>query len=175
MSALSIRRDRTPAVLRKLARSEPDARVARRILAIANALCGMSRQSAAVSAGMDRQTLRDWVIRYNEHGLDGLCDRWGDGRPPKLDAEKTAELLRIVLAGPDPETSGLSAFTREDLVGLCEEKFGKHLHVTSMGRLLRSLGLSRQKARPSHPEKDPAAQAAFKKSPATSENTSAYA
>ena len=174
MSALSIRRDRTPTVLRKLARSEPDARVARRMLAIANALCGMSREAAAVFAGMDRQTLRDWVIRYNEHGLDGLSDRWGDGRPPKLDAKERAELLGIVLAGPDPEASGLSAFTREDLVRICEERFGKRLHATSMGRILRSLGLSRQKARPSHPEKDPAAQAAFKKSPAASEKTSAY-
>ena len=123
MSALSIRRDRTPAVLRKLAKAEPDARVARRMLAIANALCGLSREAAAMSAGMDRQTLRDWVIRYNEHGLDGLCDLWGDGRPPKLDAEERAELLRIVLTGPDPEASGLSAFTREDLVRICEKSF----------------------------------------------------
>jgi transposase len=175
MPALSIRRDRTPAVLRKLAKTEPDARVARRILAIANALCGMSRQAAAVSAGMDRQTLRDWVIRYNEHGLDGLCDRWGDGRPPKLNAEEKAELVRIVLAGPDPEVSGLSAFTREDLVRICEARFGKRLHATSVGRLLRGLGLSRQKARPSHPDKDPAAQAAFKKSLATAQKNSAYA
>jgi putative transposase len=175
MVALSIRRDRTSAVLRKLAKAEPDARVARRMLAIANALCGMSRAEAAVSVGMDRQALRDWVIRYNEHGLDGLCDRWGDGRPPKLDAGERAELLRIVLAGPDLEVSGLSAFTREDLVRICEEKFGKRLHATSMGRILRSLGLSRQKTRPSHPEKDPAAQAAFKKSPGAAEKTSAYA
>jgi transposase len=175
MPALSIRRDRTPAVLRRLAKAEPDARVARRMLAIANALCGMSREAAAVSAGMDRQTLRDWVIRYNAHGLDGLSDRWGDGRPPKLDAEEKAELLRIVLAGPDPEASGVSAFTREDLVRICAEKFGKRLHATSMGRLLRILGLSRQKARPSHPQKDPAAQAAFKKSPAASQKNSAYA
>jgi transposase len=174
MRALSIRRDRTPAVLRRLAKAEPDARIGRRMLAIASALEGMSRDAAGKSAGMDRQTLRDWVIRYNEHGLDGLSDRWGDGRPPKLTCAERAELLRIVLAGPDPETSGLSAFTREDLVHICEERFGKHLHATSMGRILRELGLSRQKARPSHPEKDPAAQAAFKKSPATSAKTSAY-
>ena len=175
MRALSIRRDRTPAGLRKLAKSEPDGRVGRRILAIANALGGMNRAAAAVSAGMDRQTLRDWVIRYNEHGLDGLGDRWGDGRPPKLDAEEKAELLGIVMAGPAPETSGLSAFTRDDLVRICEERFGKRLHATSMGRLLRDLGLSRQKARPSHPEKDPAAQAAFKKSPTASAKNSAHA
>src|SRR5436190_1687932 len=80
MSALEIRKDRTPAVLRKLAKGETDGRVARRILAIANALDGMSRKAAAEAAGMDRQTLRDWVLRYNEHGIGGLTDRWGDGR-----------------------------------------------------------------------------------------------
>ena len=175
MLALSIRRDRTPTVLRKLAKSESDARVARRILAIANALDGMSREEAAQSAGMDRQTLRDWVIRYNEHGLDGLADQPRDGRSPKLDAEEKAELIRIVLAGPDPEVTGVSAFTREDLVRICEQRFAKSLHVTSMGRILRELGLSRQKARPSHPEKDPAAQAAFKKSPSATQKTSVYA
>ena len=175
MLALSIRRDRTPVVLRKLAKAESDARVARRILAIANALDGMSREEAAQSAGMDRQTLRDWVIRYNADGIDGLADRPRDGRPPKLDAEEKAELVRIVLAGPDPEVSGLSAFTREDLVRICKQRFTKSLHVTSMGRILRELELTRQKARPSHPEKDPAAQAAFKKSPGAAQKTSVYA
>jgi transposase len=175
MAALSIRRDRSPVVLRKLAKAEADARVARRMLAIANALDGMSREDAAQSAGMDRQTLRDWVIRYNAHGLDGLADQWGDGRPPKLSPEEKTELVAVVLAGPDPEARGISAFTREDLVHICQERFGKSLHATTMGRMLRDLGLSRQKARPSHPQKDPAAKAAFKKSPGAAQKNSAYA
>ena len=75
MPALEIRRDRTPVMLRKLAKAEEDVRVARRLLAIATALDGKDRKAAAESAGMDRQTLRDWVIRYNEHGIDGLLDR----------------------------------------------------------------------------------------------------
>lgn len=175
MQALSIRRDRTSVALRKVAKAETDARVARRILAIASALDGASRADAARSAGMDRQTLRDWVLRYNAHGLDGLADRPRDGRPPTLDADEKAELLEIVLAGTDPETSGLSALTRDDLVRICEERFGKRLHATSMGRILGELGLSRQKTRRSHPQKDLAAQAAFKKSPATAEKNTAYA
>ena len=65
--------------------------------------------------------------------------------------------MRIVLAGPDPETSGLSAYTLEDLAGICEKRFGKRMHPWSLGRLLKRLGFSRQKARPSHPLKDPAA------------------
>ena len=115
MTALTIRGDRTPAMLRKLAKAEANTRVARRLLAIANALSGMSRKEAAEAAGMDRQTLRDWVIRYNTYGLDGLYDCWGDGRPARLEPDEQAELIRIVLEGPAPE-SGLSAFTREDLV-----------------------------------------------------------
>ena len=104
-----------------------------------------------------------------------MADHWGDGRPPKLSAQAKAELVAIVLAGPDPEASGISTFTREDLVRICKERFGLGLHVSSMGRILHELGLSRQKARPSHPQKDPAAQAAFKKSSGTSQKNSAYA
>jgi transposase len=175
MPALEIRKDRTPAVLRKEAKAESDVRAARRMLAIASALDGMSRAEAARAAGMDRQALRDWVVRYNEHGLDGLYDRWGDGRPPRLSAQEQAELLDIVLAGSDPERTGISAYTRDDLVAICEERFGKSFHVSSMSRILKRLGLSRQKARPSHPKKDPAAQAAFKKSPGAAQKNSAYA
>ena len=174
MAALAIRRDRTAAVLRRLAKSEDDARVARRMLAIANALSGMSRQGAAEAAGMDRQSLRDWVIRYNEHGIEGLCDRWGEGRPPKLDAAEQAELMRIILAGPDPETDGIAAFTLEDLARISEQRFGKPFHPASMSRVVRRLGFSRQKARPSHPMKDPAAQAAFKKSPRNAQGNCRY-
>lgn len=93
MVALKIRQNRTSAVLRGRAKAESDTRVTRRILAIANALDGMSREEAARSAGMDRQTLRDWVIRYNQHGLDGLTDQPRDGRPPKLEPEEKAELV----------------------------------------------------------------------------------
>src|SRR3977135_3526492 len=191
MSALEIRKDRPPAVLRKLAKAETCGRVARRILAIANALDGMSRKAAAEAAGMDRQTLRDWVLRYNEHGIGGPPDGWGrgetgpgagarragggDGRPPTFDAQEQAELVRIVLAGPDPETSGLSAYTLEDLASICEQRFGKRMHPWSLGRLLKRLGFSRQKTRPSHPMKDLAAAAAFKKSPGTPAKTSAHA
>jgi transposase len=175
MTALTIRKDRTPAMLRKLAKAETDTRVTRRLLAIANALSGMSRKDAAEAAGMDRQTLRDWVIRYNAHGPDGLYDCGRDGRPPRLDPQEQAELIAIVLGGPDPEADGIPAYTREDLVRICEACFGKSLHPASMGRLLKRLGFSRQKARPSHPKKDPAEAEAFKKSSGASEKTSVYA
>ena len=155
MAALEIRKDRTPTVLRKLAKAEADTRVARRILAIANALDGMSREQAARSAGMDRQTLRDWVQRYNEQGIDGLADRGGDGLPPTFDAQEQAELMHIVLDG----------LIRASGLGL-RSRFGHHLrgasaadHPWSLGRLLKRLGFSATGARAIR--KDPAAWAAF--------------
>ena len=175
MAKLDIRKDRSPAMLRKLAKGEPDARIARRLLALANALSGMSRAESARGAGMDRQTLRDWVIRYNKYGVAGLADNWNGGRPPLLTLKEQAELLAVVMAGPNPEKDGFSAFTRDDLVAIAKTKFGKTMHPASMGRLLRRLGLSRQKARPTHPMKDPAAAVAFKKTPANPEKNTVCA
>ena len=83
--------------------------------------------------------------------------------------------MAIVMAGSDPEVTGLSAYTLEDLAAICAERFGKRLHPWSVGRLLHKLGLSRQKTRPSHPMKDPADAVAFKKSPAKVEQHSVYA
>jgi transposase-like protein len=82
--------------LRRLARRETDGRVTARLFAIANVLDGMSRKAAAEAAGLDRQTLRDWVIRYNERGSEGLRDqprsgaqaqaqRWSAGGPQSHD------------------------------------------------------------------------------------------
>lgn len=162
MPALSIATDLSSGELRSLAKAERDARVARRMLAIANALSGMSREAAARSAGMDRQTLRDWVVRYNADGIAGLADRWGGGRPQRLDSHEQAALAEAILAGPDPEVDGLSAYTLEDLARLSGQRFGKPFHPASMSRVVRRLGFSRQKARPHHPDKDQAAQAAFR-------------
>ena len=72
-SALAIRDDVPAAELRRLARLEDDRRVACRLLALANALEGMSRAGAAEQAGMDRQTLRDWVLRFNKAGVGGYA------------------------------------------------------------------------------------------------------
>ena len=85
MPSLPIRSDLSSTELRRLAKAERDGRVSRRMLAIANALDGMSRAEAARLAGMDRQTLRDWVIRYNEAGVEGLgagaqAARWRSAR-----------------------------------------------------------------------------------------------
>jgi transposase len=160
-------RDDVPAEeLRRLARLEANGRVACRLLALANALDGMSRERAARQAGMDRQTLRDWVIRFNAEGVEGLHDRPRSGRPTWLDDGQMAAFKALVLRGPDPERDGVSGWRAKDLCRIVEDRFGVRYSENGMLQLLKSLELSWQKARPIHPEADLAAQAAFKKTSA---------
>src|SRR3954453_3752719 len=95
-----------------------DARAARRMLALALVLEGASREEAARAAGLERQTLRDWVHRYNEEGLAGLGDRPRSGRKPRLTPEQEAELATAVERGPDPERDGVVRWGRVDLGAL---------------------------------------------------------
>jgi len=108
--------------LSRLARLESDDRVAARLLAIANALDGMSRKAAAEAAGMDRQTLRDLVHRYNEAGVEGLRDKPKSGRPARLTEGKQAALKALILRGPDPEREGVSNWRIEHLCWIAEDR-----------------------------------------------------
>ena len=163
MPALAIRQDLSAAELRRLARREPERRAAMRLLAIANALDGMARAEAARLAGMERQALRDAVIRYNAEGPSGLHDRPRSGRPERLTPGRQAALKAWVLRGPDPERDGVSAWRLVDVCAHAERAYGVRYSGWGMSRLLRRLGLSRQKTRPRHPEGKAAERAAFKK------------
>jgi len=104
--AIAVRTDYTATEVRLLAKQAKDAAQARRLLAIAAVLDGSSRTEAATNAGMDRQTLRDWVIRFNEQGPDGLVNIPSPGAPPKLNDTHKAFLAGIVHEGPIPAIHG---------------------------------------------------------------------
>jgi transposase len=123
----------------------------------------MSRDAAARAAGMDRQTLRDWVHRYNAEGVEGLRDRPRPGRPRALDEGRQATLKALVLRGPKLERDGCVAWRVRDLCGLVERRFGVRYSESGIRRVLHGLDLSWQKARPIHPEADPKARERFKK------------
>ena len=163
MPALTIRQDLPVGELRRLARHEPDRRAAMRLLAVANALEGLSRAEAARLAGMERQALRDAVLRYNAEGPDGLHDRPRAGRPEGLTPGQQAALKAWVLRGPDPQRDRVSAWRLVDICAYAERAYGVRYSGWGMSRLLKRLGLSRQKTRPHHPQGDPAARAAFEK------------
>ena len=99
-AGVKIRTDFSATELRRLAAASKHANQSRRLLSIAAVLDGMSRADAARIGGMDRQTLRDWVHRFNERGPEGLKDSWSKGNPPRLSAAQRAELAELVETGP---------------------------------------------------------------------------
>ena len=136
---------------------------ARRMLVLALVMEGVDRKTAAETCGMDRQTLRDWVHRYNAEGLSGLTNRKSPGRQRWLTPAQKAELAVLVEQGPDPERDGVVRWRRKDLQRRIEEMFGVVMQERTVGAQLAELGFVRLSVRPRHPKADEAAQAAFKK------------
>lgn len=157
------RKELSAVVLRREAGRTKDAKASRRMLALALVLEGRSRTEAAEICGMDRQTLRDWVHRYNAEGLAGLADRALPGRAPMLNPEQMSELAAIVEKGPDPETDGVVRWRRIDLCQVVERRLSVRVAERTMGAILHRLGFARLSARPRHPQSDSQAQELYKK------------
>jgi len=161
--AVKLRTDYSAAGLRRLASSSRHSNQSRRLLSLAAVLDGMNRTQAARIGGMDRQTLRDWVHRFNQHGPDGLKDSWANGSVPRLSPEQQAELADLVETGPDRAVHGVVRWRRVDLQRLIAERFGVAYHERTVGKLLKALGFSHISARPRHPGQDARTLEAFKK------------
>ncbi len=162
-AAVKLRGDVSAAEPRAMARESGDSRQCRRLLALAAVAAGRSRSEAAALGGMDRQTLPDWVHRFNAEGMDGLLDRKLCGRPSKLAAKQKAELAAIVEAGPDLEETGLVRWRRVDLTAVIEERFGVVYNKRSVSRLLHELVFAHISARPHHPAQNAVVLKDFKK------------
>ena len=162
-AAVRMRSDFSAGELRRLAATTKNANQSRRLLSLAAILDGMSRTEAARIGGMDRQTLRDWVHRFNERGPDGLTDTWSKGHPPRLSADQQAELAQLVETGPDQAVHGVVRWRRVDLQRLIAERFGVVYHERTVGKILHQLGFRHISARPRHPAQDGRIVAEFKK------------
>jgi transposase len=172
MASVAITRDDLDSAgLRAAAAGARDVRQSRRLLALAMVLDGHPRLLAAQAGGMDRQTLRDWVHRYNAQGVAGLRDASRSGRPAALSAEQMQELNDLVLAGPDLTRDGVVRWRCSDLRGQIKARFEVEVHERTVGKpdealassLLRRLRMTRLQPRPYHPKRDLAAQEAYKK------------
>ena len=120
-TAIAVRADFSSQKLRRLATRVRNAAQARRLLAIAAVLDGAGREEAAKIGGMDRQTLRDWVIRFNDQGPDGLINKSSPGAPGKLSKEHKAFLARLVEEGPIPAIHGVVRWPACDLAEAVED------------------------------------------------------
>ena len=141
MVAIAITRpELTAAELRAASAKSRDAQAARRMLAIALVMEGSDRTTAARSCGMERQTLRDWVHRYNAEGIAGLVDRPRPGRPPRLSPGQVAALVEVVEAGPEVAVDGVVRWRCVDLQGVVAERFRVALPERQVGRILNRQG-----------------------------------
>ena len=163
-AALGITRmDHTSTDLRALSSRCPDGAQVRRLLALALVLEGRPRSEAAALNGMDRQTLRDWVHRYNADGVDGLKSRRPAGRVPALTEQQKAELRELVVNGPDPEKDQVVRWRCQDIRAEVARRFSVEVHESTIGKWLNQFGLTRLQPRPYHPKKDIEAESSFKK------------
>ena len=167
MAVAITRMELDTAALRRAAARSRDADAARRMLALALVLDGHTRTEAATLCGMDRQTLRDWVHRYNDFGLAGLSSRIPTGPKPRLTPEQEAGVAAMVRAGPSVAEHGVVRWRLADLSHVIETRFGVHLAERSVGDMLRRLGFRRLSARPRHVGHDVDAQEAHKKTSQT--------
>jgi len=161
--AIAVKSGHTSGEVRRLATRAKDAAQARRLLAIAAVLDGASREEAATIGGMDRQTLRDWVIRFNEQGPEGLINKPSPGAPGKLTDEHKAYLARLIEEGPIPAIHGVVRWRACDLIMQLHEKFAVSVSDDTIYRALKELGFSHMSARPKAYKQDPDAMDAFKK------------
>ena len=149
--------------LRTLAKVSRDPDQLRRLLSLAEIYDGGSRGDAARLGGVGLQTVRDWVLRFNERGPQGLIDPKGSGRPAKLNESQRQGLVQVVESGPIPAAHGVVRWRLLDLAQWVWEEFRIRISVQTLSRELRALGYRKLSARPRHYAQDGEAVTAFKK------------
>ena len=162
-SAIRLRDDFDSTALRQLARKSKSAGQARRLLALAEIYDGGSRTSAARIGGVGLQIVRDWVVRFNARGPEGLLDGKAPGRESLLNDAQRRALAEIVEHGPIPAVHGVVRWRLIDLVQWLHREFAVSLDVTTVGRELRRLGYVKLTARPRHHAQNEHALEAFKR------------
>lgn len=160
---IPLRSDVTAADLRQQARHTREASQARRLLALAEIYDGGSRTDAARIGGLTLQIVRDWVLRFNALGADGLRDRKAPGPTPKLNTDQRRALVSMVESGPIPAIHGVVRWRLKDLAQWLWEEFGISLSETTLSRELKALGFRKLSARPRHYAQNEAAMEHFKK------------
>jgi transposase len=166
-AAVGLREDWDAVRVRAAARAVRDGDQVRRLLAVAAVYEGKERTEAAQIGAMDRQTLRDWVHRFNAEGPDGLIDRKPPGVKRRLTAEQEAELVKLIEDGPQVATDGVVRWRCVDLQQQILTRWEISYHERTIGKIVRRLGFRHISARPRHLGQEPAEIEAFKKTSPT--------
>lgn len=162
-AAISLRDDYNGGQLRALAKASKDANQTRRLLCLAVIYEGGRRSEAAALGGVGLQIIRDWVLRFNAEGPEGLIDRKPPGASPKLNDAQRRTLCAIVESGPIPAIHGVVRWRLKDLVQWLWEEFRVCLDESTVSRELKALGFVKISARPRHRAQNEFVREDFKK------------
>ncbi len=162
-TAVRLREDYSAEDLRALARRSVNADQTRRLLSLAEIYAGGTRRDAARIGGVGLQVVRDWVLRFNAGGPDGLLDRKKPGKAPILDQAHRRAMVDIVESGPMPAIHGVVRWRLVDLAQWMWEEFGISVSRQTLGRELHTLGYAKLSARPRHHAQDREVMETFKK------------
>lgn len=147
---IPLRADFDAQMVRSAARRSKDGPQARRLLALAAIYEGARRTEAAKIGGVTLQIVRDWVVKFNAHGPDGLIDRKPPGQPPRLNDAHRAALAAIIESGPIPAVHGVVRWRIVDLCQWIFEEFRVVVAKQTLSRELRAMGYRKLSARPRH-------------------------
>jgi transposase len=144
-AAIGLRDDYDAGALRAAARRSKDGPQARRLLALEAIYDGAARTEAAKIGGVTLQVIRDWVLRFNAHGPDGLIDRKAPGQAPRLNDTHRAALAAIIGSRPIPAVHGVVRWRIIDLCQWIYEEFRVVVAKQTLSRELRAMGHRRCK------------------------------
>ena len=162
-AAIPLRDDFDGPALRALAKASKDANQTRRLLSLAVIYEGGRRSEASALGGVGLQIVRDWVLRFNAEGPEGLIDRKPAGASPKLNDAQRQALCEIVESGPIPAIHGVVRWRLKDLVQWLWDEFGVSLDESTVSRELKALGFVKISARPRHRAQNELVREDFKK------------
>ena len=160
---IPLRGDFDAAALRRLAKGAKDGPQARRLLAVAAIYDGATRSEAAKLGDVGLQIIRDWVLRFNARGPDGLLDGKSPGKPPKLNDAQRQVIARMIESGPMPAVHGVVRWRLIDLAQWIFEEFRITIAKQTLSRELRAMGYRKLSARPRHHAQAAGAVEDFKK------------
>lgn len=147
---IPLRTDFDAQTVRSVAKRSKDGPQARRLLALAAIYEGNTRTEAARIGGVTLQIVRDWVVKFNAHGPDGLIDRKPPGQPSRLNDKHRAALAAIIESGPIPAVHGVVRWRIIDLCQWIYEEFRVVVAKQTLSRELRAMGYRKLSARPRH-------------------------
>jgi transposase len=148
--AIPLRADFDASALRSWAKKTKDGPQARRLLALAAIYDGATRTEAAKIGDVTLQIVRDWVMKFNADGPDGLIDRKSPGQPSRLNDTHRAALAAMIESGPIPAIHGVVRWRVVDLCQWVFEEFRVIVAKQTLSRELRAMGYRKLSARPRH-------------------------